>query len=205
MDLGEELYESSPQLDVITNLRPRREIVNALDELPMHSSSTSNLKYEIPGTFSDQHDLDPHSSPDIDYPDIDYPEYDQNVVHVQNIKEIKNPKTYTIVKTPNIPNSNPEECGSVCEGNSVPWPTIIISILGAVVVIYTAVAPNVDNNRRVFGVVLMLLWTIVWALILWVLWKDYHRPASWWLLLIPVIIMALFFILIIVMNVGASI
>lgn len=86
-----------------------------------------------------------------------------------------------------------------------PWPTIIISVLGAIVIIYTAVAPNVDENRRVFGVVFLLLWTLIWAILLWVLWRECHRSASWWLLLIPVIAMALFFVLIIVMNVGSSI
>ena len=86
-----------------------------------------------------------------------------------------------------------------------PWPTIIISVLGAIVIIYTAVAPNVDENRRIFGVVFILLWTLIWAILLWVLWREYHRSASWWLLLVPVIAMALFFVLIIVMNVGSSI
>lgn len=86
-----------------------------------------------------------------------------------------------------------------------PWPTIIISVIGAIIVIYIAVAPNVDENRRIFGIVLMTLWTIAWALILWVLWKEGHRASSWWLLLIPVIAMALFFIVIIILNIGSSI
>jgi hypothetical protein len=89
--------------------------------------------------------------------------------------------------------------------DSNPWPTIIISILGAIIVIYIAVAPNVSTNRRLFGIILMILWTIAWALILWVLWIECHKSASWWLLLIPVTIMAIFFILIIVMNFGSSI
>lgn len=92
-----------------------------------------------------------------------------------------------------------------CQLYEPPWPTIIISILGAIVIIYTAVAPNVDENRRIFGVVFLLLWTLIWAILLWVLWRECHRSSSWWLLLIPVITMALFFVLIIIMNVGSSI
>ena len=85
---------------------------------------------------------------------------------------------------------------------SIPWPTIIISILGAITVIYTAIAPGVNQHRRFFGALFLALWTIMWGIILWVIWKDYHQSRSWWLLLFSVIIMAFFFIFIIVMNLG---
>lgn len=104
-----------------------------------------------------------------------------------------------------ITNTSAVIVGPSCYMYEPPWPTIIISVLGAIVVIYTAIAPNVDENRRVFGVILMLLWTAVWAIILWVLWRECHRSASWWLLLIPVILMAIFFVVIIILNLGSSI
>jgi len=106
--------------------------------------------------------------------------------------------TKTIVKESNNPTA------PTCQVHAPPWPTIIISVLGAMVVIYIAIAPNVNDDRRLFGVVLLALWTAVWALILWVLWKECHRSATWWLLLIPVIMMALFFVVIIILNIGAT-
>lgn len=146
-----------------------------------------------PATFSDDHPLDPNSPPDVDYnPDP----------IIAAIPAASAQTTTTTVVTKEPPKPTPV-IGPSCELHAPPWPTIIISVLGAIVVIYTAVAPGVVNDRRIFGIILMILWTIVWALILWVLWKECHRAASWWLLLIPVIIMAIFFILIIVMNIGA--
>src|SRR5437870_128064 len=105
------------------------------------------------------------------------------------------------VVTTTIPTPVITTVGPVCQRYTPPWPSIIISVLGAIVIIYTAIAPNVDENRRLFGVILMTLWTILWAVLLWVLWNECHYSASWWLLLIPVIAMALFFILIIILNI----
>ena len=94
-------------------------------------------------------------------------------------------------------------CDRVCKDNTTPWPSIIIGIVGAIIVIYTIIAPGVPGDRRIFGTIMMALWTAVWALILWVLWRECKKAATWWLLLIPVIIMAIFFILIIALNVGS--
>ena len=136
-----------------------------------------------PGTFSDTLIFDPNSTPVVDpsLPSVATP-----------------PPTTTVVSTQKI-------VAPVCQINEPPWPTIIISVLGAIVVMYTAIAPGVDENRRIFGVIITILWTVMWALILWVLWKDCHRSATWWLLLVPVALLAVFFILIIVANVGSSI
>lgn len=146
-------------------------------------------------SFGDDTNFDPHSTPNIEY-DIEssVPITSGEIIKISPAEGITGTvETQTII------------VGPICEIHAPPWPTIIISVLGAIVVIYTAVAPNVDENRRIFGIVLMTLWTIIWALILWVLWRECQREASWWLLLIPVIMMALFFILIIVIDVGSSI
>lgn len=84
----------------------------------------------------------------------------------------------------------------------VPWPSIIMLILGLFIVVYTAIAPGVNNDRRVFGVILILLWTFLWALILFSLWNESLEAETWWLLIIPVSIMAIFFIIIIILDVG---
>lgn len=85
----------------------------------------------------------------------------------------------------------------------LPWPTIIIAVLGASLTIYTAVAPNIDNSRRGFGAILIILWTLLWALLLWILWRNNNRAAAWWLLLIPSISIILFFVFIVVMDLEA--
>ena len=117
------------------------------------------------------------------------------------------PAAYTAPVCPAVQMTVAQTTSSVtvagCDLYTAPWPTIIISILGAVLIIYTAVAPNLDSNRRIFGVVLLILWTLIWALLLWVIWRECRQATSWWLLLIPVIAMILFFVLIIVLNLGA--
>ena len=131
-----------------------------------------------PTSFSDESTFDPNSTPDINY------------------------SVETKAKD-NSSENKKKEIETECRVNQPPWPTIIISILGAIIIIYTAIAPNVNNDRRVFGIVLIMLWTIVWALILWVLWKECHKASSWWILLIPVSIMIFFFVVIIILNIGA--
>jgi hypothetical protein len=74
--------------------------------------------------------------------------------------------------------------------------------VGAGLTIYTAVAPGVSSERRAFGAILLLLWTLAWSLILWVIWKECHHPAAWWLVLVPLVLMILFFVLIIILDLG---
>jgi len=135
-----------------------------------------------PTSFSDEPTFDPNSTPNVNYS-----------VETETETETKG----------NVPEKSKIIIEPECHINQPPWPTIIISVLGAIIIIYTAIAPNVNNDRRVFGFVLIMLWTIVWALILWVLWKECHKASSWWILLIPVSIMILFFVVIIILNIGS--
>jgi hypothetical protein len=95
-----------------------------------------------------------------------------------------------------------KEVGPACDRSAAPWPVIIVAIVGGVLVIYTAVAPGVSTDRRAFGAILLGLWTLAWALILWVIWRECHHPAAWWLLLVPIALMTLFFVLIIILDLG---
>lgn len=81
-------------------------------------------------------------------------------------------------------------------------PSIVLAVIAAIMVVYTAVAPNVFDDRRMLGIILLSLWSAMWALILWVIAKDTDVYYVWWILIIPVTSMLLFFILIIVMNIG---
>lgn len=127
---------------------------------------------------------------------------DQNMSIVQ-VQQSNNPTVTTaLVEQPSV-TSIQQPTVTKYNWSWLPWPMIIISILGIALLIYTAVAPDIDSSRRSFGVVLIILWTLLWALLLWVLWKENQRAAAWWLLLISSVSILLFFILIIVMNLGA--
>lgn len=141
-----------------------------------------------PSSFGDDSEFDSNSTPDVNY-------------NLEPIPGASTSTSKTVVLGTGATGTH--VVGPSCDIHAPPWPTIIVSVLGAIVVVYTAVAPNVNTDRRIFGIVMMTLWTIVWALILWVLWKECHRAATWWLLIVPVAIMALFFILIILMDIGA--
>jgi hypothetical protein len=94
------------------------------------------------------------------------------------------------------------ESGASCDLNVTAWPSIIIILIGVILVMYVAIAPGVNSNNRVFGVVLLTLWTAMWSIILWVLWRECHQSIAWWLLLIPFIMMILFTVIIVIMNMG---
>ena len=89
-------------------------------------------------------------------------------------------------------------------GPKVPWQSIIVLLFGAVIVIYAAVAPNVQTTRRVFSVVMMLLWSILWALVLWLTWKDGKEVSAWLLMIIPITLMIIYFVLILIMNIDSE-
>ena len=151
---------------------------------------SGNLAIDKPKSFGDDVMFDPNSTPNV--------KYGTSVTNIGlETKEIKPITTKTETITTKSPTIFPS-----CKVNSPPWPTILISIIGAVLLIVTAVVPNIDSNRRIFGIIFIFLWSLVWALILWVLWKECHRSTSWWLLLIPVAILAIFFILIIALHLG---
>ena len=83
----------------------------------------------------------------------------------------------------------------------LPWPSIIILLLGAFVVIYSAAIPNIQTNQRLFGILVAIIWSVIWAVLLWVLWKDNLRRMSWFLLLLSTTLLFIFFIVIIVLNI----
>jgi len=87
---------------------------------------------------------------------------------------------------------------------SAPWPAILLASIGAVGVIYAAVAPNVDENRRVFGIVFSILWCMMFAIIMWAFWCNKQENSAWWLFVLSLSLYLLFFILIIMFNIGQS-
>lgn len=86
----------------------------------------------------------------------------------------------------------------------VSWQAILVLVLGAIIVIYSAVAPGVQDTRRVFSAVMMALWAALWALVLWLLWRDGKGTVAWLLTLVPVALMIVFFVFVILMNIDSQ-
>lgn len=166
-------------------------------------------------------ELQDYSTPDIHY-DID----DSVSVTVETNKEINKEKITKEVNVNKEDEINKEvqlkrckesglsnvekckrqkyyQCNKKINRDSVPWPTIITVITGGVLIIYTAIAPNVNPNRRIFGVLLLLLWTILWGILLGVMWAKGNYIYPWWLMFIPIVLMLLFFLFVIVFNIGS--
>lgn len=134
---------------------------------------------------------------------------------VINEPDIDKPKKCTIAKkcttTKKCSKDYPEDITCVkskdgsqvlCQYNRPPWPTIIIAGIGAGLLMYTAVGQGIPQDRRIFGIVMILLWTLLWALLAWVLWRECHVAGAWWLLIIGVAILVLFFVIVIALNLG---
>ena len=79
----------------------------------------------------------------------------------------------------------------------VPWPIIIVGIIGIIIIIYIGIGPNITSNKRIFGITLLILWTLIWCLLLWVLWNENYYLLTWWLMIIPIITIIVFFVVII--------
>jgi hypothetical protein len=90
-----------------------------------------------------------------------------------------------------------------CSTYSAPWPAILVAIIGLGIMLYTIFATNVTPSRNIFGGTLIFLWTLVWFIILWVLWKQCYTVVTWWICLIPISLTILFAILLITFNFGA--
>lgn len=87
-----------------------------------------------------------------------------------------------------------------CQDISLPWPTLVLIVIGSAIIIYTAVATNVSPSRRAFAAIILTLWTAIWSVLLYILWSKCYNTTAWWFLIIPLVILLLFFILIIVFN-----
>ncbi len=99
-----------------------------------------------------------------------------------------------------IPTCKDQKTSYKPKESGAPWQMIILAIVGSVFLIYTAVAPNINSNRRIFGIIMILLWTILFSIILWILWRDGLNNVAWLLSIVPISLLVLFFVMIIVLN-----
>lgn len=78
-------------------------------------------------------------------------------------------------------------------------PTIIIIVLGVILSIYVLVA-NIDSQRKIVTMIFYGVWVIIWAVLLYLLWRESSYAASWWLLLIAITIMLVYFMVIVIFD-----
>lgn len=79
-------------------------------------------------------------------------------------------------------------------------PVIIVACLGGAFTIYAAVGPNIPQTIRIFSILVLLLWTILWSLILYVLHKDKYIETSYWMLFLALIPLIYFFIVVVILQ-----
>ncbi len=102
------------------------------------------------------------------------------------------PDEFVLFKGPSVPTK------------TLPIPAIIMGLLGVGLLIYTIIETNINSNIRILGIGLTILWTLLWGLILWVLWRDQMVVLSWILLIVASLALLLFFILIIILKLGTK-
>lgn len=83
----------------------------------------------------------------------------------------------------------------------LPWPTIIISSVGVLGIIYAA-TPATDNNRRTLGIIMSILWPLAFALILLIFWNRGQEDTAWWMLLLSLSAFLIFYVVVIMFNAG---
>lgn len=93
--------------------------------------------------------------------------------------------------------------GEYCQVTGVPWQMIIVIVLGIALVLYTAlVNGGLATARRNFSLVMLILWTLLWAVLFWVLWSQCENSTAWWLLIFSSLVILTFFILVVALNLG---
>jgi hypothetical protein len=92
--------------------------------------------------------------------------------------------------------------GDVCNVSGVPWQMIISILIGVGLILYTALLATIAPARRNFSVLMLILWTLLWAILLWVLWGHCENATAWWLLIFSTLVTLTFFILIVALNLG---
>lgn len=90
-------------------------------------------------------------------------------------------------------------------GTPFPWPVIIVLIIGLIATIYAFFAIDVLQSRRIFAGIILGLWTLIWVLILWLMWSEHHYRATWWMAILPVFVIVLFVVLVLVFNLGSNV
>lgn len=83
---------------------------------------------------------------------------------------------------------------------NTPWPPIIVIIFGIILIIYSLLGIETKENIRIFGAILIVLWTALTAIISWNLWIYNDKIGSWWFTVIALAVFLIFFIFVLFMD-----
>jgi hypothetical protein len=86
------------------------------------------------------------------------------------------------------------------KSKETPWPVIVISVVGAILAMYTALTPGIGMTRRIYALALIISWTLLWVFIILVPWRHGMHTQAWVLSVIAIAGLALFFIIIVLLD-----
>ena len=86
------------------------------------------------------------------------------------------------------------------KSKETPWPVIIVSVVGGVLAMYTALTPHIGMTRRIYALILIISWTLLWVFLLLVPWRHGMHTQAWLLAVIAIAGLALFFIILILLD-----
>lgn len=140
----------------------------------------------------------------------------QQVIPVRNVKFCEDNEVQYFQKNEPIVN----QCGNVdqisdidkvlgitkntCHPKGAPWQLIIIAMVGSGMLLYTILMAKISESRRQFSLGVIILWTLLWVVIFWSLWRRCYTTVIWWLLLFSLSIITLFFVIIVALDLGSS-
>ena len=71
--------------------------------------------------------------------------------------------------------------------SQVPWPAIIMALIAIVALVFVGLIPRLSMTYRIIAIIMVLVWSILWIIVLWALWRYGQRTLAWILLLLPII------------------
>lgn len=84
----------------------------------------------------------------------------------------------------NIDSSFSDHSKFDCDGPTC-WPVIIFVVIVIIIIICVACSNNITRHNKVWGAVLLILFLVVWALVLWFFCRAQSHTAAWFFLILP--------------------
>ena len=91
-----------------------------------------------------------------------------------------------------------------CHPRGAPWPMIIMGMIGGGMLLYTILMAPISNSRRQFLLGIIILWTLLWMVIFWSLWRRCYTTVIWWLLLFAITLLTFIFVVMAVLDLGSA-
>lgn len=104
----------------------------------------------------------------------------------------KNLFLYYLIKN-TMPSQEAHSAQNTCR-NVICWPVIIFIILAIIFLLGILFSSKFNSNEKAWYFFIVLIWTLIWAAILYFFCVSGNQAIAWFLLLLPIAVLIFWFI-----------